>query len=60
MHNTPGVTLRYTTNGSTPSRTNGTLINNGGRINVTTGRTIKAIAYTYDSLNSNVATYYYW
>lgn len=60
MHNTLGVTLRYTTNGSTPSRTNGTLINNGGRINVTTGRTIKAIAYTYDSLNSDVATYYYW
>ena len=60
LHSSPGVTLRYTTNGSTPTRTNGTFISNGGRINVTTGKTVKAIVYTYESLNSGVSTYYYW
>ncbi|MGE4283715.1 MAG: chitobiase/beta-hexosaminidase C-terminal domain-containing protein [Clostridia bacterium] len=60
LHNSHGVMLRYTTNGTSPTRTNGTLITNGGRINVTAGKTVKAIAYTYDSLNSGVKTYYYW
>ena len=60
VHTSPSVTLRYTTNGTTPTRTNGTLVIGGAKISVSKGKTIKAIAYTSDSLNSDVETYYYW
>ena len=60
FHNTSGVKMRYTTNGLSPTQTRGTLITNGGKITASKGSTIKAIAYTLDSLNSDVATYYYY
>lgn len=60
VHSSPSVTLRYTTNGTTPTRTNGTLVIGGTKITIPKGKTIKAIAYTSDSLNSDVKTYYYW
>lgn len=54
----PGATLRYTTDGTTPSRTVGTIISNGGTVTLTASTTLKAIAYTDDS-DSAVATALY-
>ena len=41
---TPGVVIKYTTDGSTPSRSHGTLYS-GGPVSVSVTTTIKAIAY---------------
>ena len=51
---TGGATIYYTTDGSTPSSTNGTAYT--AAINLTETTTIKAIAYDDDGNSSNVAT----
>jgi hypothetical protein len=50
---TPGATIRYTTDGSTPSSSNGTIYS--GAFNMTWSGPIKAIAY-YGAINSSVTT----
>lgn len=50
---TSGAQIRYTTDGSTPTRTTGTLYS--APVNVSTSMTIKAIAYT-TMYQSNVST----
>ncbi len=51
---TPGATIRYTTNGSTPSPTNGTTYNQPFTVNKTT--TVKVIAYRNGFTDSQVVT----
>jgi len=51
---TSGATIRYTTNGSTPSHTNGTVYS--GAIAVNASTTIKAIAYLTGKTDSDIAT----
>lgn len=51
---TSGASIRYTTDGSNPSDTVGTLYT--GAINVASSTTIKAIAYKAGSANSLIAT----
>jgi hypothetical protein len=51
---TSGATIRYTTDGSNPSTTAGTIYS--GAISVPTTRTLKAIAYMSGSTNSAVVT----
>lgn len=60
---TPSALVRYTTDGSTPSRTNGTLCVRDSQdpahmlpLTLTSSVTIKAIAYTSNTLDSSVAT----
>jgi len=55
---TPSVSIYYTTNGSTPSQTNGTLYN-GSAINVSSTTTIKAKAYRSGYTESVMATAVY-
>lgn len=55
---TPACTIYYTTDGSTPSLTNGTKINSSSTvISVGSGKTVKAIAVRSCFTNSEVATY---
>ena len=51
---TSGATIRYTTDGSTPSETNGTVFSTS--ITLTSNTTIKAIAYKSGMTDSNVAS----
>ncbi len=51
---TPGATIRYTTNGSTPSLTNGTVYS--GAVSVSASETVRAIAYTSALSVSNVTS----
>jgi len=53
---TAGATIRYTTDGSTPSETNGTI---GTSVSISSTKTLKAIAYESGFTDSNVvsATY---
>ena len=51
---TPGAAIRYTTDGSTPTSTTGTLYTGAIAVNATT--TIKAIAYSAGYFDSAVAT----
>jgi len=51
---TSGATIRYTTNGSTPSHINGTVYS--GAIAVNASTTIKAIAYLTGKTDSDIAT----
>ncbi|MBE0605157.1 MAG: chitobiase/beta-hexosaminidase C-terminal domain-containing protein, partial [Deltaproteobacteria bacterium] len=51
---TPGATIRYTTDGSTPTSTTGTVYS--GPIGVSTTTTIRAIAYLTGWTNSAVAS----
>jgi len=55
---TGGATIRYTTDGSTPSETNGTIYS-GTPVSITTNTTLEAIAYETGFADSNVtsATY---
>ncbi len=53
---TPAASIRYTTDGSTPSETHGTPISNTGMVTVSSGLTLKAIAYKTGLIDSNVAT----
>lgn len=50
---TGGATVRYTTNGSTPSSTNGTV---GTTVTINSSTTLKAIAYTSGMADSNVTS----
>ncbi|HEU5342537.1 chitobiase/beta-hexosaminidase C-terminal domain-containing protein [Edaphobacter sp.] len=54
---TSGATIRYTTDGSTPSETNGTVYS--GAVNISSTTTLKAIAYKSGYADSSVtsATY---
>ncbi|MCC8097069.1 MAG: chitobiase/beta-hexosaminidase C-terminal domain-containing protein [Eubacterium sp.] len=56
---TPNCYIYYTTDGTTPSITNGTKLcsNSYGQITVSSGTTIKAIAVRSCFTNSNVVTY---
>ncbi|HTB81514.1 MAG TPA: chitobiase/beta-hexosaminidase C-terminal domain-containing protein, partial [Opitutaceae bacterium] len=54
---TSGATGRYTTDGSDPSETHGTLI--GGPISITSTTTLKAIAYESGFADSNITTEVY-
>jgi hypothetical protein len=51
---TSGATIRYTTDGSTPTETNGTVYS--GAFNVAATTTVKAIAYQSGSTDSAVAS----
>lgn len=53
-----GVTIKYTTDGTTPSVTNGTLYNKAIAIAATTG--LRAIAYKANCLNSDIKTEEYF
>jgi hypothetical protein len=46
--------MRYTTDGSTPTESHGTLIASGGTVSITTSSTLKAIAYAPDFTDSTV------
>lgn len=54
---TPTATIRYTTDGSWPSTTNGTVYS--GLISVTTTTTVRAIAYQSGWLSTNIDTHSY-
>jgi len=47
---TPGAAIRYTTDGSTPSRTNGIQVSSGGTVRISRTTTLRAIAFTPDGL----------
>jgi hypothetical protein len=51
---TSGATIRYTTNGTTPTTTNGIVY--AGPVNIGATTTLKAIAYKSGLTNSNVTT----
>jgi hypothetical protein len=51
---TAGATIRYTTNGTTPTETNGTVYS--GPVTLTTTTTLKAIAYESGMTDSGVAS----
>jgi ligand-binding sensor domain-containing protein len=51
---TTDATIRYTTNNTTPTTTNGTIYN--GPVNIAATTTLKAIAYKSGLTNSNVTT----
>lgn len=53
-----GNTVRYTTNGSTPSRTNGTEITSATTINISGTTTVKAISYVGNQTSSVVSKTY--
>jgi C1A family cysteine protease len=50
---TPGASIRYTTNGDTPTATYGTL---GTTVNINANSTLKAIAYKTDFTSSEMAS----
>ena len=54
---TPGATIRYTTNGTAPTTSSGTVY--AGPISVTGTRTVRAIAYKTGTTASAVATHTY-
>jgi len=54
---TPGASIRYTTDGSKPSPTSGTIYN--GPITISSTTTVRAIAYKADLLSTNVDTHTY-
>jgi len=53
---TPGATLRFTTDGTNPTSTSGTIINNGGSITLSSSVTVKAIAYKTGMTDSAIAS----
>ena len=50
---TSGATIRYTTDGSTPTETHGTI---GNSVNITSTTTLEAIAYESGFTDSNIAS----
>ncbi len=52
---TSGATIRYTTDGSTPSETNGTIYS-GTKVAINVTTTLKAIAYKVGNADSSVAS----
>jgi chitinase len=61
---TSGATIRYTTDGSTPTSTHGTIITSGSSVTIfppAAGMTLKAIGYKSGLTNSAVKSAgYYW
>ena len=61
---TSGATIRYTTDGSTPTSTHGTIITSGSSVTIfppAAGMTLKAIGYKSGLTNSAVkSAVYYW
>lgn len=53
---TPSSTIRYTTNGSTPTSTNGTALAPGGSVTVSATTTLRAVAYRSGWITSKVET----
>lgn len=53
-----GAGIRYTLDGTEPSKTNGTLY--AGRVAITLSATVKAIAYQDGHLDSEIAAYRFW
>jgi uncharacterized repeat protein (TIGR03803 family) len=53
---TSGATICYTTDGSPPTETHGTLLSNGGSVSVSASVTLNAIAYESGYTDSNVGT----
>lgn len=53
---TAGATIRYTTNGTTPSQTNGAIITSGASTNLTSTTTLKAIGYMNGMVDSDIAS----
>jgi hypothetical protein len=51
---TPGATIKYTLDGTTPNETNGMVYT--GAINITESKTLKAFAYKTNWVNSNVVS----
>ena len=51
---TPDATIRYTTDGSTPTATNGTEVTSGASVAVSTSTALKAVAYKSGLQNSLV------
>ncbi len=56
---TAGAVIYYTTNGTIPTRTNGTQIANGGTVLVNRSMTVKAIAANGTTLDSGVSSVTY-
>jgi hypothetical protein len=56
---TSGASISYTTDGSTPTETHGTVVSNGGTVLVSTNTTLKAIAFESGYADSNVGTAIY-
>jgi len=56
---TSGATIRYTTDGSTPSTTHGTIIASGSSVNISNSLTLKSVAYKTGLTISSVFSYYY-
>ena len=54
---TIGATIRYTTDGSTPTPSSGTIYS--GAVNIASSSTLKAIAYKSAMTNSDVSSAYY-
>jgi Chitobiase/beta-hexosaminidase C-terminal domain/Fn3 associated len=52
---TPGSVIRYTTNGTIPSESSGTIINPGLSVAVSNTQTIRALAYKSGYTNSRIA-----
>ena len=53
---TSGATIAYTTDGSTPTETNGIVLTNGGSISIATSATLQAMAYKSGFADSGVTT----
>ena len=56
---TSGATIRYTTDGSIPTETHGTLYSPGVPINITADTTLQAIAYKSGQVDSRVSYAFY-
>jgi hypothetical protein len=56
---TSGATIRYTTDGSIPTETHGTLYSAGVPVNISTDTTLQAIAYVSGQVDSRVSYAFY-
>ncbi|MEI7532858.1 MAG: FN3 associated domain-containing protein [Verrucomicrobiae bacterium] len=55
-----GSTIRYTDNGTTPTKTNGTVLASGSSFTISSSKTIKAICYnSLDESESQIASSYF-
>jgi hypothetical protein len=56
---TSGATIKYTTDGTAPSSSNGTIISSGGSITLNATTTLKAYAYKNGMTDSDIASVVY-